>query len=100
MSKRRILVSALLVVLAFAGLAAQPDEVDLLLINGKVFTADPAAPWAEAVALRGNRIAAPRRRSASSRAPIPIASMSPAASSFPASTTRTLMLERVRRACR
>jgi len=58
MSKRRLLVSALSVVFAFAGLAAQPDEVSLLLINGKVFTADPAAPWAEAVALRGNRIAA------------------------------------------
>jgi predicted amidohydrolase YtcJ len=57
-SKRRWLVSALSLALAAAGLAAQPDGVDLLLINGKVFTANPAAPWAEAVAIRGNRVAA------------------------------------------
>ncbi|MGH9140425.1 MAG: amidohydrolase family protein, partial [Vicinamibacterales bacterium] len=57
MSKLRF-VSALSAVLAVAGLAAQPDGLDLLLINGKVFTADPAAPWAEAVAIRGNRITA------------------------------------------
>jgi predicted amidohydrolase YtcJ len=44
--------------LAAVALQAQPDEVNLLLINGKVFTADPAAPWAEAVAISGNRIAA------------------------------------------
>jgi predicted amidohydrolase YtcJ len=44
--------------LAVAGLTAQADPPDLLLVNGKVFTADPSAPWAEAVAIRGNRIAA------------------------------------------
>jgi predicted amidohydrolase YtcJ len=44
--------------LAAIGLAAQPDDAELLLINGKVFTANPAAPWAEAVAIRGDRIAA------------------------------------------
>lgn len=28
---------------------------DLVLLNGKVFTVDPAQPWAQAVAIRGNR---------------------------------------------
>jgi hypothetical protein len=31
---------------------------DLVLTGGKVFTADPARPWAEAVAIRGQRIVA------------------------------------------
>ncbi|HKG91689.1 MAG TPA: amidohydrolase [Gemmatimonadaceae bacterium] len=35
--------------------AAPPD---LILTGGKVFTADSARPWAEAVAIRGDRIAA------------------------------------------
>ncbi len=57
MSKLR-LVSALSLSLAVVGLAAQPDGLDLVLVNGKVFTANPAAPWAEALAIRGNRITA------------------------------------------
>ncbi len=35
-------------------LAAQP--ADIVLVGGRVFTADPARPWAEAVAVRGDRI--------------------------------------------
>jgi hypothetical protein len=31
---------------------------DLILDHGKIFTADPAAPFAEALAIRGDRIAA------------------------------------------
>lgn len=31
---------------------------DLILTGGKVFTADPAHPWGEALAIRGERIAA------------------------------------------
>ena len=31
---------------------------DLVLVDGKVFTADPAHPWAQAVAIRGDRIVA------------------------------------------
>src|SRR6476659_8658329 len=34
-----------------------PAAPDLILVNGRVFTADPRMPWAEAVAVRGNRIA-------------------------------------------
>ena len=30
--------------------------VDLLIYNGRVYTGDPAAPMAEAVAVKGNRI--------------------------------------------
>ncbi len=33
-------------------------EADLLLKNGRVWTGDPADPWAEAVAIRGSRILA------------------------------------------
>jgi len=44
--------------LAAIGVAAQPNTTDLLLVNGKVFTADPSAPWAEAVAIHGDRIVA------------------------------------------
>lgn len=32
--------------------------IDLVLTGGKIFTADPAKPWAEALAIRGDRIAA------------------------------------------
>jgi predicted amidohydrolase YtcJ len=45
-------------VLAAIGVAAQPDGAELMLTNGKVFTADQAMPWAEALAIRGDRIAA------------------------------------------
>ena len=34
-----------------------PAAPDLILVNGRVFTADPRMPWAEAVAIRGDRIA-------------------------------------------
>ncbi len=37
---------------------ARAQDADLLLLNGRVYTADPARPWAEAVAVRGDRIAA------------------------------------------
>ena len=53
---------ALLAAVAFAPLAfiasAFAAEPSMILIHGKVFTADPAKPWAEAVAIEGNRIAA------------------------------------------
>lgn len=41
--------------------AAQPaaqSAADLVLTNGRIFTGDPARPWAEAVAIKGERIAA------------------------------------------
>ena len=34
----------------------QREAPDLILLNGKVFTADPAKPWVEAIAVRGDRI--------------------------------------------
>ena len=33
-------------------------EADLLLLHGRIYTVDPARPWAEAVAITGDRIAA------------------------------------------
>jgi predicted amidohydrolase YtcJ len=50
------LIMALLVVLA-AG-CSQPEKADLVITGGKVFTSDPSALYAEAVAVRGNRILA------------------------------------------
>jgi len=51
-------------VLAAALLTADPEpakaigEVETVYLGGKVFTADPARPWVEAIATRGDRIAA------------------------------------------
>ncbi len=56
--------AVVLVLATAAGLgrpAAQPPaapSADLLLVNGRVYTLDPARPWAEAIAIRGSRIAA------------------------------------------
>jgi hypothetical protein len=45
---------------SIAVLAAQSGDAgaDLLLVNGRVYTVDPARPWAEAVAVTGSRISA------------------------------------------
>jgi predicted amidohydrolase YtcJ len=41
------------------GPARMPAQTpDLVLLGGKVFTADPARPWAQAIAIRGERIIA------------------------------------------
>ncbi len=36
--------------------SAEGNMVDLVLVNGKVWTGDPARPWAEAVAVRDGKI--------------------------------------------
>src|SRR5947207_217919 len=36
----------------------QPPSADVLLLNGRLFTADPSRPYAEALAIRGDRIVA------------------------------------------
>lgn len=38
--------------------ACAASSPDLVLLNARVFTADPARPWAEALAIRGERIVA------------------------------------------
>jgi predicted amidohydrolase YtcJ len=38
--------------------ACAPPAPDAVLLNGRVFTANPAQPWAEAVAIRGERVIA------------------------------------------
>ncbi len=35
---------------------SEDARIDLLLINGKIWTVSPAMPWAQAVAIRGNQI--------------------------------------------
>jgi predicted amidohydrolase YtcJ len=42
----------------FARQAASPPAADLVLTNGRIYTVDTARPWAEAVAVRGDRIVA------------------------------------------
>ncbi len=34
----------------------QPEKADWVFLNGRVYTVEPARPWAEAVAVRGERI--------------------------------------------
>src|ERR1051325_4052805 len=46
------------VLLAAGAMPAAAAAPDLILAGGKVFTADPARPWAEAVAIAGARIVA------------------------------------------
>lgn len=43
---------------ALAAVSAGAQGVDLALVNGRLYTADPARPWAEAVAIAGDRIVA------------------------------------------
>ena len=46
------------VFLAVAVLGAQRPTADLVLLNGRIYTLEPARPWTEALAVRGGRIAA------------------------------------------
>jgi len=38
--------------------ACAPPAADTVLLNGKIFTANPSQPWVEAVAVRGERVVA------------------------------------------
>src|SRR5688500_16843345 len=53
---RRLLFALLAVVCV--GRAQAHDLTDLVLVNGRVYTLDPQRPWAEALAIRGDRILA------------------------------------------
>ncbi len=58
---KRALLLAVVVVLVPLTLSAQTtgdNRPTLVLLNAKVFTADPAKPWAEAVAIQGSKILA------------------------------------------
>jgi predicted amidohydrolase YtcJ len=52
----RFLLTVLALVAGTASLSQSRDAADLILVNGRVFTADARMPWAEAVAVRGHRI--------------------------------------------
>src|SRR3954471_13582260 len=54
---KRLLLAALVATFPFVA-TAQSDAPDLIIHHGKVFTSDPSHRWAEAVAIRGNRIVA------------------------------------------
>ena len=53
---RRVLLAAALVAMAHAA-SAQQQPITLMIVNARVWTGNPAQPWAEAVAVSGNRIA-------------------------------------------
>jgi predicted amidohydrolase YtcJ len=50
--------SVLAVLLVAAASTAQAQDADLIITAGRIWTGDPAKPWAEAVAVRGDRILA------------------------------------------
>ena len=50
--------TALAVVVALGGCSAAPLRADTVLLNGKVFTANDAQPWAQALAISGDRVVA------------------------------------------
>jgi predicted amidohydrolase YtcJ len=54
------MITRLVPVMALASLLAcsVPPGADTILINGKVFTANPAQPWAQAIAITGDRVVA------------------------------------------
>lgn len=54
----RIALIVLLTISLFPSVIAQKEPPDLILVNGKVFTGDSVKPFAEAVAIRGERIIA------------------------------------------
>jgi predicted amidohydrolase YtcJ len=56
-TRARAAVIALSLAWAVQSSAAEPP-VDLLLVHGRIYTVDAAQPWAEAVAIRGDRIVA------------------------------------------
>ena len=59
LSLRAVFATLAVVCGQFTGYADVPaTPVDLVIINARIFTADPARPWAESVAIRGTRIAA------------------------------------------
>ena len=81
--------AAVICLAAVVGCAgAAPDTI---LVNGKIFTSNPAQPWAQAIAIRGDRIIAvgdTATIAALAGTVDAAASMRAAARSFPASTTR------------
>ena len=48
--------TAAVVLFVTAAAACAPSPPDFVLLNARIFTANPAAPWAEALAIRGDRI--------------------------------------------
>ena len=57
---RSLALACLLAAVSHPSRAQRPERgaPDVVLTGGKIFTADPARPWAEAIAIRGDRILA------------------------------------------
>jgi predicted amidohydrolase YtcJ len=50
--------SLLLALLACGSVLSAEVPASLILVNGRIYTMNPTQPWAEAIAVRGDRIAA------------------------------------------
>lgn len=48
--------AALMTILALVAAMAQAPAIDLLILNAKIYTGDPVARWAEAIAVSGERV--------------------------------------------
>jgi predicted amidohydrolase YtcJ len=61
-AKRRFLTTAVVVFLGvtvcYEGQGKNADIADLVVVHGKVYTANPAQPWAQAIAVHGGKILA------------------------------------------
>ncbi len=64
MPRSRVRLAALLALVALAPACAGPVVPDLIISNARVFTNDTARPWAEAVAIKGDRVVAVGSREA------------------------------------
>src|SRR5215467_12748026 len=62
------LVAVIILGMAASGPAAGQEEKEQVLYNGKIFTAEPEHPYAEAVALRGEKIVAVGTRAEAEKA--------------------------------
>ena len=58
MMRRLVTVAAVCVLLVIAGVSAQPNAPNLILVNGKIITVDERFTVAQAVAIRGEQIVA------------------------------------------
>jgi predicted amidohydrolase YtcJ len=55
---RTLFFATVLLISPISAVAAGAQTADLMLLNGRIHTLDPARPWAEAVAIAGDRIVA------------------------------------------
>lgn len=58
MTSRSLLVSLAVALVLATACQSRPPAADLVLFNGRIFTGDRSRPWAQSIAVRGDRIVA------------------------------------------